>query len=245
MPSLLDSGRIVFPTTGSTLSVKESARQCGFGFPLSLRHFLNTPTRACPFLVGVRFHLKVLQEPDVSISTMVRSMITVFRTVRLRVEVGSHENLRGPGFATLLDLDVGPCTADQSLTTEQTQLYQNRNNVNNNKDIVIYFVRRVLKNNTMARAGCAAPKQPTNSSVAIAQTASRWTLAHEVGHKLGLNHIAGESTNCPPNGPPNCLNTCDSTRLMTGCGTDLITGTPTLSITESNTMSQSPLRQFF
>jgi hypothetical protein len=240
LPSLLDSGRIVFPLAGPTLSVRESARRCphlgGFEFPLSLRHFLNTPTPECPFRAGVRLQLKLLQHPKVSISTMVRSMIIFYRIDSVRVEVVSREDLQGPAFATLLDLDVGPCTSNQALAAEQTQLYQNRNNVNNNIDIAVYFVRQVLENGTDALNGCAAPTQTTTPSVAIAQIASRWTLAHEVGHKLGLNHIAGES--CPPPEPP--------TRLMTGCGTGtIITDTPTLTRTEQDTMLESVLIQNF
>src|SRR5215204_6196634 len=151
MPRLLDSGTVV---EGTPLSVKESARRCEFEFPLSLRHFINAPTPECPFLAGVRLHLKVLQEPRVKISTMLKSMRIVFRTALLTVEVVSRETLTAlpnffadktgiANFDALLDLDVGPCTSNQALTTEQTQLYQNRNNVTNNIDIVIYFVREV------------------------------------------------------------------------------------------------------
>jgi hypothetical protein len=258
LPNLLDSGTIVFPRGGTTLSVKESARRCEFAFPLSLRHFINNHTPTCPFLAGVRLHLKVLQEPNVSISTMLKSMRLVYRDVPLTVEVVSRETLTRlpnffpdktgiPNFDTLLDLDVGPCVFAQALTTEQTQLYQNRNNVNNNIDIVVYFVRQVLRNNTDALNGCADPRNVLPPNIAIAQTASRWTLAHEVGHKLGLNHITGESTNCPPGGPTDCCNTPDSTRLMTGCGTGLIPvgTTPSLVRTERDTMISSILVQDF
>jgi hypothetical protein len=247
LPSLLDSGTIVFPSEGTTLSVKESARRCGFEFPLSLRHFINNPAPECPFLAGVRLHLKVLQEPNVPIATMLACMRLVYRTIPLTVEVVSREVLGGPGFATLLDLDVGPCESTQALTAEQTQLYQNRNNVNNNIDIVVYFVRQVLVNNTDTLFGCAAPGNKLPPNIAVAQIATRWTLAHEVGHKLGLRHITGESIDCPPGVPPNCCNKPDTTRLMTDCGTDLIPqGTiPALDRTERDKMISGILVQNF
>jgi hypothetical protein len=255
MPSLLDDGRIVFPLQENASSVKESARRCGFEFPLSLRHFLNTPTPECPFLAGVRLHLKVLQEPTVPISTMLRCMQLLYSPLALTVEVVSRQDLRGPvdviggviGRDDLLDLDVGPCETTQALTAEQTELYRMSDNVDDNHDIVVYFVRQVLENNTKTLNGCASPTSKLPPNIAIAQTASRWTLAHEVCHWLGLNHITGESVDCPPDGPPDCCNNPDTTRLMTGCGTDLIPqGTiPTLDRTEQDKMISGPLIQNF
>jgi hypothetical protein len=72
-------------------------------------------------------------------------------------------------------------------------------------------------------------------AAAIAQIASQWTLAHEVGHVLGLSHISGENT-------PACT-TPNFTRLMTGCSTSNITGTPTVVQSEINTMRASNLTQ--
>ena len=173
---------------------------------------------------------------------MLKSMRIVFRTALLTVEVVSRETLTAlpnffadktgiANFDALLDLDVGPCTSNQALTTEQTQLYQNRNKVNNNFHIVVYFVRRVLENGTDTMFGCAGPSDTLPISIAISEVATRWTLAHEVGHALGLQHVAGEA--CDPGDV--------STNLMTGCGTDTIIGIPTLSQTEQSTMNAHPL----
>lgn len=126
----------------------------------------------------------------------------------------------------------------QAMTAEQTQLFGNRNFVGAN-EIAVYFVRSVLQNNTQALNGCAS--FPANRpSCVVAQAASAWTLAHEVGHVLGLAHISGENTNCPSTNP-RCCSTPDFTRLMTGCGTGNITGTPTVSQVEINTMIASNL----
>jgi hypothetical protein len=222
--SIRDSGKIV-----GTVSIRAVAQACNLQFPLSLRQFRNN-TPGCPFPRCNTIHIKVLQQPNIAIDTMLRNMRQVYSTANVRVAVGSRENLGGPPFAALLDVDVGPCQTGQAMTTEQNQLFGNRNFVGAN-EIAVYFVRSVLVNNTEVVNGCAA--FPANQpSCVIAQTASPWTLAHEVGHVLGLLHITGET--CPPMGPP-------PTRLMTGCGTRLITGTPTVSQGEINTMNASNL----
>ncbi len=58
----------------------------------------------------------------------------------------------------------------------------------------------------------------------VASYASRYTMAHEVGHVLGLNHVS------------------DNNRLMTGLGTDNITNPPPdLIASEVTTMLASNL----
>jgi hypothetical protein len=97
-------------------------------------------------------------------------MRQVYGTANIRVVVGSRENLGGAPFAALLDVDVGACQMGQAMTTEQTQLFANRNSVGAN-EIAVYFVRSVLRNNTQALFGCAS--FPANQpSCVVAQTAS-------------------------------------------------------------------------
>jgi hypothetical protein len=77
------------------------------------------------------------------------------------------------------------------------------------------------------------PSMGPSSPILVAQGATQWTLAHEVGHVLGLNHLSNENCNNPTYMP---------TRLMTGCGTARITNLPPdLVAAEIDTMNNSNL----
>jgi hypothetical protein len=133
----------------------------------------------------------------------------------------------------LLDLDVGACVMGAT-SGEQDKLFAIRGGAGGN-DLVTYFVRTVMRTGASAGAlnGCAS--HPSGKpGVAIARIGSAWTLAHEVGHVLGLSHISGEK-----DAAGNCV-TPDVTRLMTGCSTSNIVGTPTLSAEEFGTITSSP-----
>ena len=243
MPSLRDSGKLV----GRSASVRQVALQCNLSFPLSLRQFISTP--GCPFSRCNRLHIKVLTDPNIAIETMLNRMREVYSTAGIGVEIVSRENLTpavlgNANFTTLNDLDVGACEGGAP-SNEQNQLFQNQNNVaadQRRNEVVVYFVRSVTATagpNPGAKNGCASHPNG-RPGAAVAQIASQWTLAHEVGHVLGLNHIPGEHQGCPPNNPL-CCSTPDRTRLMTGCSTTNITGTPTVDQNEINTMTSSNL----
>jgi hypothetical protein len=57
---------------------------------------------------------------------------------------------------------------------------------------------------------------------------------------MGLRHISGEDTDCPDS-VPNCCSTPDRTRLMTGCSTSEIVGTPTIDQSEIDALRSSSL----
>ena len=146
----------------------------------------------------VRLHIKILTNPTIQIATMINAMEQVYAAAGLSVEIISTENLNLPA---LNDLDVGGCTLGVT-TTEQNQLFNNRNNVGAN-EIVVYFVRSTVP----AFNGCAAFPAGRPGAV-VAQGATQWTLGHEVGHVLGLFHVNNND------------------RLMTGNGTANITNPP-------------------
>jgi hypothetical protein len=162
----------------------------------------------------VRLHIKVLSTPTIAIDRMVVAMQQVYEAVGIRVHRVSTETLNLP---LLNDVDVGTCTMGNT-TTEQNQLFGNRNNAWGS-DVVVYFVRSTVP----AFNGCAAHPAGRPGAV-VASVATIWTMAHEVGHVLGLAHVS------------------DNNRLMTGNGTSNITNPPPdLIATEVNTMRASPI----
>ena len=221
MPHLSDSCRVGH----LPFHVKESAHDAGMEFPLSLRKFIREAR--CPHTETINLHLKFLFTPDVAVRTMLIGMRAVYNTANISVRVRSREDLTTPAFAMLVDLDVGSCGA---VTPEQTQLYANRNNVGAN-DIVVYFVRET----NQAFNGCATHPDGRPGAV-VARIGSPWTLAHEVGHVLGLGHC-DDPAPPDPAAPPAQLD-----RLMTGRGTGSITNPPPdLVASEVSIMKSSPL----
>jgi uncharacterized protein with LGFP repeats len=161
----------------------------------------------------VRIHAKVLTTPTVPIAQSVAVMQQVYGSREIGVILASVETLNLP---TLNDVDVGQCIGGQT-TPEQNTLFGNRNNVGT-RDVAVYFVRST----NPPFNGCAA--HDGRPSCVVVQGATRFTLAHEVGHVLGLNHVN------------------DNNRLMTGNGTANITNPPPdLIASEGQTMTSSNL----
>lgn len=145
---------------------------------------------------------------------MVAGMAQVYGTVGIRVEHVSTENLElGEEFK---DIEVASCRKTD-LTSEQLALYENRNNAGPN-DVVVYIVRGT----NPILAGCAA-HPPGRPGALVAFFANEWTIAHEIGHVLGLRHVD------------------DDDRLMLDDGTFNITNPPPdLVAFEASAMLSSP-----
>jgi Hemopexin len=200
--------------------------------PIKLAHGCPTPTKV------VRLHIKVLSPPLVAISEMIQNMRRVYRGAGLWVEAVSFERLNLP---SLIDVSVQcpglttsccpfPCGAT-NLNPQHVSLFANRKFVGSG-ELVVYFVRSLDGLNGC----CAFPNG--KPGLVVSSIASPWTLAHEIGHVLGLPHTGTEPCS-------NCNNPVDATfvptRLMTCCGTGLLTGTPTLIGPEVSTMNASAL----
>jgi len=146
----------------------------------------------------VRVHVKILSNPNVSLDTMLHNMREVFASANIDVEWASTESLN---LTALTDVDVGTCNMGV-VTPEQALLFGNRNFVGAN-DVVVYMVRSTVP----PFNGCAAHPAGRPGAV-VAQGASQWTFAHELGHVLGIHHVNNNN------------------RLMTGNGTANITNPP-------------------
>jgi outer membrane protein OmpA-like peptidoglycan-associated protein len=186
----------------------------------------------------VRLHFKILVAPVVPVATMVANMRTVYRTAGLAVELASTENLSLPA---LEDLDIHcngstePCLmpcARADLNASHASLFSHRNGVGAN-ELAIYVVHQTIP---PVNGICVHPVGRPGVVVAGAR-ASGWTLAHEVAHTLGLQHITSE----PHLATGGCVSTFVPTRLMTDCSTSRLQGTPTLIPSEIATMTASAL----
>ena len=223
MRRLRDSGRVLNPST----SLRDAAQGSGLSVPFSGRDLLDADDGPQTFTVNC--HLKILTQPTIDLEDMIAEMQVIFDTADVRMPIGSRQNLTGSDFTDLLDLNVGQCAGNT--TTEQNDLFDERDDAGKD-DLVIYFVRSTVP----AFNGCGSHPDDQPGCV-VAQGASLWTLAHEVGHVLDLPHISGEQDQ---NG--NCV-TPNFTRLMTGCSTNNITSTPTLSSGEIDTVQGSDYAQ--
>lgn len=126
-------------------------------------------------------HLRVLVHPTVGHEDMMTAAEEVYGPVGIQIEQASFAELNLPTFA---HLDVGQCRLDLGPTNSQAALFANRGQIGGN-EVVVYFVAATRPN---PLNGCAV--HPTDAPGAVVtQAASRWTLAHEVGHVLGLEHV--------------------------------------------------------
>jgi hypothetical protein len=161
----------------------------------------------------IRLHIKILSPPTIAVNAMLDRMREVYEPAGFVVDVGSVQNLNHPN---LIDLDTGSCSQG-AITAAQQQLFAARENMGT-LDIAAFFVRTTLP----PYNGCAA-YPPGRPSVVISSYATEWTLAHEVGHILGLYHVN------------------NNTRLMTGLGTaNIVDPPPDLIPDEIATMMASP-----
>lgn len=162
----------------------------------------------------LRLAIRVVSTPDLPVADMIDRMREVFERAGCQVEVASSQTLDLGG---KLDIDTGACSAS-TLTADQAAIFSRREGMEP-RDIAVYFVRTTVP----PFNGCAA-HPPDRPGVIVSSYASAWTLAHEVGHVLGLDHVA------------------DARRLMTSLGTaNIIDPPPNLTDNEIGTMTSSPV----
>lgn len=143
----------------------------------------------------VKVHLKSLGVPRVNEFRALRNSQATFGQYGIFIEYMSGQSLPQVVEASnqclsLESVDVGSCTMNQEMTRLQDTLfgYGSRQGVGP-FDIICYWVNEV-KSNGSHLAGCASHPSSQPSCV-VSALGSPWTLAHEIGHVLGLRHTSG------------------------------------------------------
>jgi hypothetical protein len=171
-----------------------------------------------PLLAGptVRLRLKLVvgrESLAVSPELMIQRMREVYGNVGINVDVGGIDPLNLPAF---LDVNVGDCNLGEPTGAIQ-ELFDFRDGARD-REVIVYLVRSTIK----PFNGCAA-HPPDRPGAVVASLASQWTLAHEVGHVLGLEHVE------------------DNHNLMTGGGTDNVIPPPILTQDQVDIMLSNAL----
>lgn len=176
--------------------------------PTSITRLRNSP---CPQSVVVHFKSLLAINNNLSqfIDTQFIAMQRLFAEADVAVLRGTTEDLSGnAALAGLVVLEVAGCPLTGTLTTDQRDLYANRNNVGAN-EIVVYVVQSMVNMGAATSfLGCATQQGGRGPGAAVIQANALWLVAHEVGHVVGLTHIIGDSnrlmfpnvgwTNVPP-----------------------------------------------
>ncbi len=161
----------------------------------------NTGT-PLPHTSRVRVHIKTVAPATTAfLNNQIAGMREVFDTAGVFVDVAPIEDLSGdPALNHLWDIDVGGCPnwwPASHTSPDQNELYAHRNGVGEN-EIAIYIVRSVVASGdsaTVGTIGCASHPAAWPSCVLERGGFSRWVMAHEVGHVLGLGHRSDTTDN--------------------------------------------------
>ena len=135
---------------------------------------------------SLNLHLRILEPPQFSYPDGPREMLA--RVNRLldayQIDIEAKVLSERTLFLTeYREINASTCVYGQP-TAQQAALLSIREDATSEKDVFIYFVQSIRP----LMYGCAA-HLPGMPGVVIASAAPGWTLAHEIGHVLGLSHI--------------------------------------------------------
>lgn len=133
----------------------------------------------------LNLHIKILTRPDNTVREMLDAMTTVYSQANIVVNLETTQQLdvNQNELEFLNEIDVGDC--DLVPSDEQIELSRFRDNADNT-DVVVYICEVVI-NIHGAIDGCST-HPPGSPMAVISSHASIYTMAHEIGHLLGLKH---------------------------------------------------------
>ncbi len=136
------------------------------------------------FTHRVRVHLRTVARPSVSEYTSFHTAQRVYAQYKIKLQLSSAASLMLPKGKKLdlevIDVDCYP----HKLSADQRLIYSlgNSGNIGAN-DIRVYYVDRIRDVDLGTLHGCAG-SLPGKAAVTVAAAASRWDMAHEIGHIL-------------------------------------------------------------
>jgi hypothetical protein len=138
----------------------------------------------------IRLHLRILVPPSVAVTTLVSSCKKVFKQANVSIVVKSKivlDKLSSSDQVKFTAVKVFNNCKSASVTTEQEALFALAPGIDPT-DIVIFLVHSTDR----AVDGCA--QHPAGRPGAIVTAlCTKWTMAHEIGHLLGLPHVSQSS----------------------------------------------------
>lgn len=157
----------------------------------------------------LHLHLRVIQRPTIAIPVMLDAAGAVLARANLRLRVLSDVEITSSG-----DVHVSGGCHGSGLSSGQTDLFATT--ASGPDEILVFFIRAT----DPPVSGCA--QHPVGQPGALlTEACSRFTLAHEIGHLLGLHHVQ------------------DTKRLMHSCTLDITVAHPVLTDPEITTMQDS------
>ncbi len=187
--------------------------------PAGGRHAGELPVVVPPVNRRVAVHTKIVVPPPLSLARMFQGMRTVYAARGIEVEWASDEQLTVPEETEIVQLGGAGCRSTNVLSDEQLSLFAHRRFAGEG-EIVAYFVEAT----DPITNGCSMHPFGRPGTI-ITSIATEWTLAHEIGHVLGLKHVID-----------------DLNSLMTKDGTANITNPPPdMSPAEVQQLKTSPM----
>ena len=135
----------------------------------------------------LNLHIKIIARQEIELDKMIDAMDKVFATANIIVNLASTERLDSTQeeFEFFNRLDVGDCHLEP--TNEQIELSNFRDDAAPT-DVVVYICGSVI-NGHGAIGGCSTHPEGIPTAV-MSPIAEMYTMAHEIGHLLGLEHCS-------------------------------------------------------